>query len=281
VVLRAVADERLDFGRMPALVLPTAAGPVPLAQVARLVPRTEEPILWRRDRQNFLTVQSDVQDGLQAPDVTAAAAARLGSIALPDGVRIETGGAAEESGKANGALVAVFPLMVGAMLLLLMVQLQNVPRVLLVLATAPLGLIGTVGALLAADAPFGFVALLGVIALAGMIMRNTLILVDQVRQDQAAGLSMRDAIIESTVRRARPVVLTALAAALAFVPLAFNVFWGPMAIALIGGLVVATVLTLILLPALHALFFGVPRERREARSIAGSAMVGGFGSVVR
>jgi multidrug efflux pump subunit AcrB len=131
---------------------------------------------------------------------------------------------------------------------------------LLVLATAPLGVIGAVAALLLADAPFGFVALLGVIALAGMIMRNTLILVDQVRQDQEAGLSMRDAIIGSTVRRARPVVLTALAAVLAFIPLSFNVFWGPMALAMIGGLIVGTVLTLVFLPALYALAFRVPRE---------------------
>ena len=268
VVLRAIPSERRDLGRMAELVLPTAAGPVPLAQIARVVPRAEDPILWRRDRESFLTVQADVQDGLQAPDVTASAAPRLAALALPPGVRIETGGAAEESAKANGPLVAVFPLMLAAMLLLLMIQLQNVPRVLLVLATAPLGIIGAVAALLLGDAPFGFVALLGVIALAGMIMRNTLILVDQVRQDQAAGLSMRDAIVESTVRRARPVVLTALAAAFAFVPLAFNVFWGPMALAMIGGLMVATVLTLLFLPALHALFFRVPRARRDATASA-------------
>ena len=261
VVLRAVPAERLDLDHLPDLVVPTAAGPLPLAQIARIVPQTEEPILWRRNRHPYLTVQADIQDGLQAPDVTAAALPRVRGLALPDGVHVETGGAAEESAKANAALAAVFPVMIGAMLLLLMVQLQSLPRVLLVLATMPLGLIGAVVALLAADAPFGFVALLGLIALGGMIMRNTIILVDQVRQDQEAGLALREAIIESTVRRARPVVLTALAAALAFIPLSFNVFWGPMALAMIGGLLVATVLTLLFLPALYAWAFRVGGTR--------------------
>jgi multidrug efflux pump len=257
VVLRAVPAERLELGALPDLVVPTPAGPLPLAQIARIVPQMEEPILWRRNRMPYLTVQADVQDGLEAPDVTAAALPSIRALALPEGVHVEVGGAAEEAAKANGALAAVFPVMIGAMLLLLMVQLQSLPRVLLVLATMPLGLIGAVAALLAADAPFGFVALLGLIALGGMIMRNTVILVDQVRQDQAAGRGLREAIIESTVRRARPVVLTAVAAALAFVPLSFNVFWGPMALAMIGGLLVATVLTLVFLPALYAWAFRV------------------------
>jgi multidrug efflux pump subunit AcrB len=257
VVLRAVPAERLDLARLVELSLPTAAGPVPLGQIAHVVAQSEEPILWRRDREPFLTARAEVQDGLQAPDVTAAALSRIASIALPDGVRIETGGAAEESGKANEALAAVFPLMIGTMTLLLMIQLQNLPRVLLVLATAPLGLIGAVLALLLTDQPFGFVALLGLIALAGMIMRNTVILVDQVRQDLADGRSLLAAIVESTVRRARPVVLTALAAMLAFIPLSFNVFWGPMALVMIGGLAVATGLTLMFLPALYAWVFRV------------------------
>jgi len=271
VVLRAVPSERLDLDHLPDLVVPTAAGPLPLSQIARLKPQTEEPILWRRDRESYLTVQADVQDGLQAPDVTAAALPAIRALALPPGVRVEVGGAAEESAKANKALVAVFPIMVAAMLLLLMIQLQNLPRTLLVLATMPLGVIGAVAALLVADAPFGFVALLGVIALGGMIMRNTVILVDQVRQDQEAGLALRDAIVESTVRRARPVVLTALAAALAFIPLSFNVFWGPMALALIGGLLVATVLTLMFLPALYAWAFRVRPERTAAARRARTA----------
>jgi multidrug efflux pump subunit AcrB len=264
VVLHADPSERLDLNRLPDLVVPTANGPLQLSQVARVVPQTEEPILWRRDRQSYLTVESDVQDGLQAPDVTAAAWPSIRALALPAGVHVEIGGAAEESAKANAALAQIFPIMVGTMLLLMMVQLQNLPRTLLVLATMPLGLIGAVAALLGADAPFGFVALLGVIALGGMIMRNTIILVDQVRQDQEAGRSLREAIIESTVRRARPVVLTALAAALAFIPLSFNVFWGPMAVAMIGGLAVATLLTLMFLPALYAWAFRARQEGRQA-----------------
>jgi len=257
VVLRAVPGERLDLDRLPDLSLPTPSGPVALSQLAHVVVQQEEPILWRRDREPYLAVQAEIQDGLQAPDVTAAALPRIRALALPPGVRVETGGAAEESAKANTALVKIFPIMVGVMLLLLMVQLQNLPRTLLVLATAPLGLIGAVLALLAADAAFGFVALLGLIALGGMIMRNTVILVDQVRQDLEAGRSLGEAIVESTVRRARPVVLTALASALAFVPLATNVFWGGMALCMIGGLAVATALTLMFLPALYALTFRV------------------------
>lgn len=268
VVLRAVPAERLGFDRLPDLAIATTAGPVAVSQIARIAHQSEEPILWRRDRQPYLTVEADVQDGLQAPDVTAAALPAIRAIALPDGVTIETGGASEESAKANDALLSVFPLMGAAMVLLLMVQLQNLTQVLLVMATAPLGIIGAVAALLVADAPFGFVALLGVIALSGMIMRNTIILVDQVRQDRQSGLELREAIVESTVRRARPVVLTALAAALAFIPLTQNVFWGPMALAMIGGLAVATVLTLMFLPALYAL--GLPMRGRRTGVTAGN-----------
>jgi multidrug efflux pump subunit AcrB len=262
VVLRAVPAERLDLDRLADMTIPTPSGPVALEQVARLVPDAEEPILWRRDREPYITVQADVQDGLQAPDVTAAVLPRLSAIqsALPPGVRIETGGATEESSKANAALAAVAPVMMAAIMLLLMVQLQNLPRALLVLATAPLGIIGASVALLLADAPFGFVALLGVIALGGMIMRNTLILVDQIRQDQDAGMTVTEAIISSTVRRSRPVVLTAMAAVLAFIPLSLNVFWGPMAIAMIGGLLAGTALTLLFLPALAALALRAPRQ---------------------
>jgi multidrug efflux pump subunit AcrB len=206
-----------------------------------------------------------VLDGLQGPDVTAAAEPRMDAIraTLPPGVRIVTGGAAEESGKANRALFALFPVMVAAMLLILMWQLRHFGRVALVLATAPLGIPGAAAALLVMDQPFGFVALLGVIALAGMVMRNTLILVDQVRQDLAAGAPLREAIVESTVRRARPVVLTAVAAILAFVPLTLSVFWGPMAVAMIGGLALATLATLLVVPALYGL--ALPR-RRAARA---------------
>lgn len=258
VVLRAPAAERRSLSGLGDLTLVTAAGPVPLAQVARLEPVMEEPILWRRNREPFLTVRSEIAPGVQAPDVTAAALPRIRELSarLPVGMRIETGGASEESGRANASLFALFPAMVAVMLLILMVQLRHFGRMALVLATAPLGIPGAAAALLMTDRPFGFVALLGVIALAGMIMRNTLILVDQVRQDTEAGLPLRQAIIESTVRRARPVLLTALAAVLAFVPLTLSVFWGPMAVAMIGGLTLATAATLLVVPALNALALG-------------------------
>jgi len=264
VVLRAPAAERASLEGLSDLTLLGPSGPVPLSQVARLVPTTEEPILWRRNREGFLTVRAEILPGVQAPDVTRAAQPAMRALAatLPPGYRIETGGAAEEAAKANASLFALMPVMVAVMLLLLMLSLRHIGRAALVFATAPLGIPGAAAALLLLDAPFGFVALLGVIALAGMIMRNTLILVDQVRQDLEAGLPLREAIIESTVRRARPVVLTALAAVLAFVPLTLSVFWGPMAVAMIGGLTVATFATLLVVPALYG--FALGRRGRQA-----------------
>jgi multidrug efflux pump subunit AcrB len=261
VVLRVPEEERRSLSTLADLTLVTAAGPVALAQVARLEPVMEEPILWRRSREPFLTVRAEVAPGFQAPDVTAAAlpAMRALQASLPIGQRIEAGGASEESAKANASLFALFPAMIAVMLLILMVQLRHFGRTALVVATAPLGIPGAAAALLYMGQPFGFVALLGVIALAGMVMRNTLILVDQVRQDTEAGIGLRDAIIESTVRRARPVLLTALAAVLAFVPLTLSVFWGPMAVAMIGGLTLGTLATLLVVPALHALALRRPR----------------------
>ena len=265
VVLRTPAEERLGLAALADLTLATPLGPVPLSQVARLVPESEEPILWRRNREAVLTVRAEVAPGLQAPDVTNAALPVLAPLvrALPVGYRMEVAGAAGESGKANASLFALFPVMLAVMMVLLMQQLRRFGPALLVLGTAPLGIPGAAGALLLLDAPFGFVALLGVIALAGMIMRNTLILVDQVRQDLEAGHTLREAIIESTVRRSRPVLLTALAAILAFIPLTHSAFWGPMAIAMIGGLTVATVATLFVVPALYGLAL-----RRQARTVA-------------
>jgi multidrug efflux pump subunit AcrB len=190
---------------------------------------------------------------------------------LPSGYRIETGGAIEESSKANTALFKVFPIMFLLMLTVLMVQLQSFSRLFLVFLTAPLGIIGASGFLLAFNAPFGFAALLGLIALAGMIMRNTVILVEQIDEDMRSGLSQWDAIVESTVRRARPVVLTALAAILAMIPLSRSVFWGPMAITMMGGLLVATILTLSFLPALYAFLFHVQRPDSAAARSSKSA----------
>ena len=279
VVARATAEERLDLARVADLTILTRGGAaVPLAQVAQIGYGFEEPILWRRNRDMVLTVRSDVADGVQAPTVTNAILPKLAELkaGLPAGYRIDTGGAIEESAKANVALFKIFPVMLLAMLALLMFQLQSFAKLFLVFSTAPLGLIGAVAALLVFNAPFGFVALLGVIALAGMIMRNTVILVDQIDTDLASGREKWDAIIESTVRRARPVVLTALAAILAMVPLARSVFWGPMALSIMGGLIVATALTLFFLPALYAAWFRVGAPSAEAPTISPSAVDGSY-----
>ena len=262
VVVRAPANERANPDSIRDISIPTPGGAVPLSQLANVSYGFEEPILWRRNREMALTVRADIVPGVQAPTVTAEIEPLLKPIMdnLPQGYRIETGGAVEESAKANVALFKVFPLMFIAMLSLLMLQLRSFSKLFLVFVTAPLGIIGAVAALLIFSAPFGFVALLGVIALAGMIMRNTVILVDQIDHDLAAGSDPWTAIVESTVRRARPVVLTALAAILAMIPLARSVFWGPMAMSIMGGLIVATVLTLFFLPALYAAWFRVNRS---------------------
>lgn len=262
VVARAVPEERLKLDALPDLTIITPAGnAVPLSQVATAAYEQEEPILWRRDRETVLTVRADVADGVQAPDVTAAILAQLRALkeTLPPGYRIDTGGAVEESQKANEALFAVFPVMIAVMLTLLMAQVQSFKKLFLVFVISPLGLIGAVAALLLFHAPFGFNALLGVIALAGMDMRNSVILIDQIEHDVEHGASLWDAVIESAVRRARPVVLTAATAILAMIPLTRSVFWGPLAVAIMGGLSVATFLTLGNLPALYVLLFRVKR----------------------
>ncbi|ARP97774.1 efflux RND transporter permease subunit [Pseudorhodoplanes sinuspersici] len=272
VVARATPDERLDLSRLPSLTISTRNGvAVPLSQIARINYQYEEPILWRRNRDLVLTVLGDIIDGVQAPDVSNEVLPKLQPIkdALPYGYRIETGGAIEESAKANASLAAVFPIMAVVMLAVLMIQLQSFSRLALVFATAPLGIIGATGALLISNRPFGFVALLGMIALAGMIMRNTVILVDQIDHDIAAGHGRHRAIVDATVRRARPVILTALAAILGMIPLAGSLFWGPMAITIMGGLFIATVLTLLVVPALYALWFRVRADEVRAESVHG------------
>jgi multidrug efflux pump subunit AcrB len=260
VVMRAVDAERADLDGLADLTLTTRDGrSVPLSHVARLVPDAEEPVLKRRSRELYIAVRADVAAGVQPPDATAAVLPRLAPVkaALPAGVRIDTGGSVEESGKANAALAAVFPVMIILMLATIMAQVRSFSGMFMVFVTAPLGLVGAAPALLLFNQPFGFNAILGLIGLAGILMRNTLILVDQIRRDQDAGLSDYDAIIEATVRRARPVILTALAAMLAFVPLTFSSFWGPLAYTLIGGVLVGTILTLLFLPALYAAWFRV------------------------
>ena len=263
VVVRANNKERTTLEQLGDVQLHTHGGQsIPLSQVASIENTFEEPVLHRRDRKLSLTVLSDVADGVQAPDASQSIWPTLKPVidSLPPGYKIELGGALEESEKANGALVAVFPVMLFVILALLMIQLQSVSRMLMVFLTAPLGLIGVVPALLIFHAPFGFVALLGVIALSGMIMRNSVILVDQIDRDIAAGAAPWSAIVEATIRRSRPVVLTAAAAVLAMIPLTQSAFWGPMAIAIMGGLVVATLLTLVMVPALYAAWFRVRRS---------------------
>jgi multidrug efflux pump len=244
---------------------------VPLSQVAQIGWGIEQPVVWRRDRTPMLLIRGDTLPGIQAPVATAAVLPRLDAIkaALPTGYRIETAGAVEESAKGQASINKIMPLMLVVMLSLLMLQMQSFGRVAMVILTAPLGLIGVTAALLVTGAPFGFVATLGFIALAGIIMRNSVILVSQIDQDVRDGLPVAEAIVEATVRRARPILLTAAAAILALVPLAFSVFWGPMAIAIMGGLVSATGLTLCFVPALYAAWSRVGR-----RSTASAPAIG-------
>ena len=271
VVLRAPADERGSLGALGELSVPISGGrSVPLAQLARVEEVLEEPILWRRSRELALTARADIVDGAQAPDVTAAILPALEEIrsSLPPGFRIEAGGAWEENTKAQSAIAAGLPMMLVVILALLMMQLRSFSRTFMVLLTWPLGIVGVAIALLVFAKPFGFVAMLGTIALGGMIMRNTVILVDQIEQDRAAGAPDWIAIREATVRRFRPITLTAAAAMLAMIPLARSVLWGPMAYAIMGGLLVATVLTLLFVPALYAAWFRVRRADADLRGAA-------------
>jgi multidrug efflux pump subunit AcrB len=259
VVARAIPSERAALDRVSDLTIETRGGvAVPIGQVAKISRVTEAPILWRRNRETFVTALGDVVDGAQPPDVSTALWSKLAQVrdSLPPGYRIEMGGAIEESAKGTSSLGALFPIMIMAMLTLLMIQMQSFSRLAIVFFTAPLGIVGASIALNLAHKPFGFVALLGLIALAGMDMRNTVILVDQIEADvRDRGLSRRDAIVFSTMRRARPVALTALAAILAMIPLSESAFWGPMALTIMGGLSLATFMTLFLLPAIYALWF--------------------------
>jgi multidrug efflux pump subunit AcrB len=271
VVARAVPSERLDLAHVGDLTVTSRNGvAVPLQQIANIEYSHEEPILWRRNRDMAITVRADVNDGVQAPDVTNQIWPKLQNIRdqLEPAYRIEAGGAFEESAKGNASIFVLFPVMVIVMLTLLMIQLQNFSRLFLVFLTAPLGIVGASLGLNVAHQPFGFVALLGLIALAGMIMRNAVILVDQIETDVTHGLTRKEAIVEATVRRARPVVLTALAAILAMIPLSRSAFWGPMAITIMGGLFVATFLTLLYLPGLYALWF---RNSLEESGAGGTA----------
>ncbi|QQJ95681.1 efflux RND transporter permease subunit [Burkholderia ambifaria] len=265
VDLRAPRADRVDPAKLAGLALPTPNGPVPLGSLGRFTPSLEYGVVWERDRQPTITVQSDVRAGAQGIDVTHTIDGKLNQLRtqLPVGYQINIGGSVEESAKAQSSINAQMPLMAIAVFTLLMIQLQSFSRVLMVVLTAPLGLIGVVGTLLLFGQPFGFVAMLGVIAMFGIIMRNSVILVDQIEQDIAAGHGRLDAIVGATVRRFRPITLTAAAAVLALIPLLRSNFFGPMATALMGGITSATVLTLFYLPALYAAWFRVKRDERD------------------
>ena len=266
IVLRQPLDEREALTSLANANLPTASGrTIPLLQIARPVFGWEPGVMWRENREYAITVQGDVVEGLQGATVTQqllptlrAAEARWREGGL-NAYRVDVAGTVEESSKGSSSIAAGMPVMLFIVFTLLMLQLQSFSRSLLVFLTGPLGMAGVAAALLALNRPFGFVALLGVIALMGMIQRNSVILIDQIEQDRARGVPAWDAIVEAAVRRMRPIVLTAAAAVLAMIPLSRSVFWGPMAVAIMGGLIVATVLTLLALPAMYAAWFRVRR----------------------
>ncbi|MDH0734156.1 efflux RND transporter permease subunit [Pseudomonas sichuanensis] len=263
ILLRGTPEERRELGNLGSLALPTDNGPsVALSQVATLEYGFEEGIIWHRNRLPTVTVRADIYDKEQPATLVKQIQPTLQQIkaGLPDGYLLEVGGTVEDSERGQRSVNAGMPLFIVVVLSLLMIQLRSFSRMFMVFLTAPLGLIGVTLFLLVFRQPFGFVAMLGTIALAGMIMRNSVILVDQIEQDIAAGMERWQAIIEATVRRFRPIVLTALAAVLAMIPLSRSVFYGPMAVAIMGGLIVATVLTLLFLPALYAAWFRVRKD---------------------
>ncbi len=267
IVLRQPLDERNAITDVANAYLPTASGKsIPLTQIAKPVFAWEPGVMWRDNRDYSITVQGDIVEGLQGATVTAEllpAMRELEAVWKAKGMtayRIEVAGAVEESSKGSASIAAGIPIMLFITFTLLMLQLHSFSRAMLVFLTGPLGIAGVAAALMLSGRPFGFVALLGVIALMGMIQRNSVILIDQIEQDRAAGVPVWDAIVESAVRRLRPIVLTAAAAVLAMIPLSRSVFWGPMAVSIMGGLIVATVLTLLALPAMYAAWFRVKRE---------------------
>ncbi len=262
IVLRQPLSERDAITDLGNAYLPTASGKsIPLVQIAKPVFTWEPGVMWRENRDYAITVNADIIEGLQGATVTNELLPALKTLEAkwPPGYAIQVAGAVEESSKGSASIVAGLPIMLFITFTLLMLQLHSFSRSMLVFLTGPLGIAGVAGALLVLGRPFGFVALLGVIALMGMIQRNSVILIDQIEQDRAKGVPAWDAIVESAVRRLRPIVLTAAAAVLAMIPLSRSVFWGPMAVAIMGGLIVATFLTLLALPAMYAAWFRVKR----------------------
>ncbi|ANK90078.1 MULTISPECIES: efflux RND transporter permease subunit [Rhizobium] len=267
VVARSAGDNRLDPSRLADFSLMSRDGrQVPLDQIGHSEIRFEEPILKRRDRTPVVTIRSDIDEATQPPEVSQQVMKALQPLiaTLPVGYRIEMGGNIEESLKANAALVKIFPAMIAAMLIVIVLQVRSLSTMTMVMLTGPLGLAGAVPVLLLFNQPFGFNAILGLIGLAGILMRNTLILTEQIKENKAAGLDDYHAVIEATVQRTRPVILTALAAVLAFIPLTHSVFWGSMAYTLIGGTAVGTVLILLFLPALYATWFRIKPTKNES-----------------
>jgi len=260
VVARSAGGIRLDPARIGDFTLAGANGQrIPLSQVGQVDVRMEEPIMRRRDRVPTITVRGDIAEDLQPPDVSAAVTAQLQPLIdkLPGGYRIEEAGSIEESGKATDAMLPLFPIMLAITLLIIIFQVRSMSAMIMVFLTSPLGLIGVVPTLLLFQQPFGINALVGLIALSGILMRNTLILLGQIHHNQQEGLDPFHAVVEATVQRARPVILTALAAVLAFIPLTHSVFWGALAYTLIGGTFAGTILTLVFLPAMYAIWFRI------------------------
>lgn len=260
--LRGDQAERVEVASLASLAVPTANGTtVPLAQIAKIEYKFEDGLIWHRNRLPTITVRADIRTKLQPATVVGALAESMDKLRaeLPSGYLIEVGGTVEESARGQSSVNAGMPLFLAVVMTLLMIQLKSLSRATIVFLTAPLGLIGVVLFLLLFNKPFGFVAMLGTIALSGMIMRNSLILIDQIEQDRQAGHPTWEAIIDATVRRFRPIILTALAAVLAMIPLSRSIFFGPMAVAIMGGLIVATMLTLFFLPALYAAWFKVKK----------------------
>jgi multidrug efflux pump len=261
--MRGDQIDRVDVGSLSSLAVPTASGKsVPLAQIAKIEYAFEDGLIWHRNRLPTITVRADIRSQLQPATVVNELAEPLAKLraSLPNGYLLEVGGTVEESAKGQSSVNAGMPMFLAVVLTLLMIQLKSMSRTFIVFLTAPLGIIGVVLFLLLFNKPFGFVAMLGTIALSGMIMRNSLILIDQIEQDIQAGHDPWDSILDATVRRCRPIVLTALAAVLAMIPLSRSIFFGPMAVAIMGGLIVATLLTLFFLPALYAQWFKVKKS---------------------
>ena len=260
VVARSAGDVRLDPARIGDFTLAGANGQrIPLSQVGKIEVHMEEPIMRRRDRMPTITVRGDIADNLQPPDVSTAITKQLQPIIarLPSGYRIEQAGSIEESAKATTAMLPLFPIMLAATLLIIIFQARSISAMVMVFLTSPLGLIGVVPTLIVFRQPFGINALVGLIALSGILMRNTLILIGQIKHNEEAGLDPFHAVVEATVQRARPVILTALAAILAFIPLTHSVFWGTLAYTLIGGTFAGTILTLVFLPAMYSIWFKI------------------------